>query len=135
MIMAEEGSANSGPCGAHQANGLGEGRKNQPAPMSTTQFFQKNNFFPMTIPVYPVKPEKEAIPPPELVPALGIKPVYVGKNQFDYIIEVESDEAVRAMNPDHTRLKSVPVRGVIVTSRSSSKDFDFISRFLAPGSG
>jgi predicted PhzF superfamily epimerase YddE/YHI9 len=61
--------------------------------------------------------------------------VYIGKNQFDYIIEVGSEEELRAMSPDHARLRTIPVRGVIVTSRSASPAYDFVSRFLAPGSG
>jgi PhzF family phenazine biosynthesis protein len=32
-------------------------------------------------------------------------------------------------------LRKLPVRGVIVTARSASPEYDFISRFFAPGSG
>ena len=39
------------------------------------------------------------------------------------------------MRPDFGMLKTISVRGVIVTSCSSSSDFDFVSRFFAPGSG
>jgi len=85
---------------------------------------------------FPVKPEEKSDAPAELLEALGItSPVYVGRNQFDYIIEVESEDAVRALKPDHARLRQIPVRGVIVTSRASSGDYDFVSRFFAPGSG
>jgi predicted PhzF superfamily epimerase YddE/YHI9 len=48
---------------------------------------------------------------------------------------VESEEVLRAMSPDHSTLRKVPVRGVIATARSSTAGFDFISRFFAPGSG
>lgn len=83
---------------------------------------------------FPSKPDERADPPAELLPALGVVDArYVGRNKFDYIVEVESEDAVRAMQPDHTRLRTIPVRGVIVTSRSS--EYDFISRFFAPGSG
>src|SRR5689334_6612728 len=75
-------------------------------------------------------------PPDDLLPALGVaRPRYVGKNVFDYLVEVESDAELRALAPDHTRLRKVPVRGVIVTARSSAPEFDFVSRFFAPGSG
>jgi PhzF family phenazine biosynthesis protein len=85
---------------------------------------------------FPAKPEERADPPAELLESLGVtKPVYVGRNAFDYIVEVESEEAVRALTPDHARLRHIPVRGVIVTSRSSNDEFDFVSRFFAPGSG
>ncbi|HWW59857.1 MAG TPA: PhzF family phenazine biosynthesis protein [Thermoanaerobaculia bacterium] len=83
---------------------------------------------------FPSKPEERADPPAELLPSLGLSDAkYVGRNKFDYIVEVGSEDVVRAMQPDHTRLRTIPVRGVIVTSRSS--EYDFISRFFAPGSG
>jgi len=85
---------------------------------------------------FPATPEQPSDPPPALLESLGITaPVYVGRNKFDYLVEVESEEIVRALAPDHARLRTVPVRGVIVTSRSSSPEFDFVSRFFAPGSG
>ena len=82
---------------------------------------------------FPAKLEQEVDPPSELVEALGVAPTYVGRNQFDYLVEVASEQTVRSMQPDHSRLRKLPVRGVIVTSRGS--DHDFISRFFAPGSG
>ncbi len=85
---------------------------------------------------FPVKIAIPAEPPPELLPALGVKSaLFVGKNAFDYLVEIESEEAVRALTPDHSLLRRIPVRGVIVTSRSSTPEFDFISRFFAPGAG
>lgn len=85
---------------------------------------------------FPVKIATPAEPPPELLPALGVSsPLAVAKNVFDYLVEVESEEELRALKPDHSKLRKIPVRGVIVTARSSSPEFDFISRFFAPGSG
>jgi PhzF family phenazine biosynthesis protein len=84
---------------------------------------------------FPVKIAIPSEPPPELLPALGVKALAVAKNAFDYLVEVESEEILRAMSPDHSTLRKVPVRGVIATSRSSTAGFDFISRFFAPGSG
>ncbi|HEY2019040.1 MAG TPA: PhzF family phenazine biosynthesis protein [Bryobacteraceae bacterium] len=84
-------------------------------------------------------PAKRAAPseaPPELLPALGVeKALFVGRSAFDYLVEVASEEILRGLTPDHSALKRVPVRGVIVTARPSSGEFDFISRFFAPGSG
>jgi PhzF family phenazine biosynthesis protein len=74
-------------------------------------------------------------PPAGLADALGVVPVFVGRTKFDYLIEVASDEAVRGMKPDFTRLRELSVRGVIVTSADTSGEFDFISRFFAPGIG
>ncbi len=84
---------------------------------------------------FPIKIATVAEPPAELLPALGVDAVAVAKNAFDYLVEVESEEVLRGMSPDHSLLRKIPVRGVIVTSRSSTDGFDFISRFFAPGSG
>lgn len=84
---------------------------------------------------FPVKPDQPAEPPPELLSALGTNARYVGRNQFDYLVEVESETALRGLAPDMTRLATLPVRGVIVTSRSANSAFDFVSRFFAPACG
>jgi predicted PhzF superfamily epimerase YddE/YHI9 len=85
---------------------------------------------------FPAKIAVAAVAPAELLPALGIAGArFVGKNAFDYLVEADSEEMVRALAPDHSTLRQVPVRGVIVTARSSSPEFDFVSRFFAPGSG
>jgi predicted PhzF superfamily epimerase YddE/YHI9 len=84
---------------------------------------------------FPVKIATVAEPPAELLPALNVQALAVTRNAFDYLVEVESEEILRAIAPDHSRLRKIPVRGVIVTSRSSTAGFDFISRFFAPGSG
>ncbi len=84
---------------------------------------------------FPVKLEEPSETPAGLAEALGAKPKYVGKNQFDYLVEVESESEVRTLNPDFTRLAKLPVRGIIVTSRSALKEYDFVSRFFAPAAG
>lgn len=84
---------------------------------------------------FPLKAESEGPPPPGLVDALGVQPRYVGKGQFDYLLEVESDDALRRITPDFRKLAGVSARGIIVTSRSSDPAFDFISRFFAPAAG
>lgn len=84
---------------------------------------------------FPVKAAVEAAPPAGLAEALGIAPKYVGKSQFDLLVEVESEAALRSMAPNFRRLAEVDCRGVIVTARSASDEFDFVSRFFAPKSG
>ena len=83
---------------------------------------------------FPAKAEEPAEAPPNLASALGIQPKYVGRNVFDYIVEVESEAAVRALAPDLGMLRRLPVRGIIVTA-AGSNGYDFVSRFFAPGSG
>lgn len=84
---------------------------------------------------FPAVLEEPADAPSDLLPALGVRASYVGKNRFDFLVEVESEAVVRALAPDFHRLRALPVRGVIVTSRADSVDADFVSRFFAPGSG
>lgn len=84
---------------------------------------------------FPVKPATPAEPPAGLIDALGVEPRYVGRNAWDYIVEVDSERTLRALDPDHARLKTLGVRGIIVTSRADEARYDFVSRFFAPGSG
>jgi PhzF family phenazine biosynthesis protein len=84
---------------------------------------------------FPAKVEAPAPAPPDLIEALGVTPKYIGANQFDYLVEVESEDIVRTMRPDFTRLGAVPARGVIVTSLATSPGFDFVSRFFGPAVG
>lgn len=84
---------------------------------------------------FPAEPATAAATPPNLVEALGVIPEYVGKNRFDYLVVVGSEETVRTMEPDLTLLKTVDCRGVIVTSPGNGSGYDFVSRFFAPKSG
>ena len=85
---------------------------------------------------FPAKVAAAVEAPAELLRALGVEQArFVGKNAFDYFVEIDSDEAVRALAPDFSALRRFSVRGIIVTARSSSAEFDFVSRFFAPGAG
>jgi PhzF family phenazine biosynthesis protein len=84
---------------------------------------------------FPVTPPTESSPPPGLLEALGTSARYVGRSQFDYLVEVESEDEVRRLAPDFARLSCLDVRGVIVTSRSAALQYDFVSRFFAPRAG
>ena len=84
---------------------------------------------------FPSEPEEEIDAPQKLSKALGISPAYVGKNRFDYLIEIESEELIRNLKPDFTLLSTIESRGFIVTSVAESVEFDFVSRFFAPAFG
>jgi predicted PhzF superfamily epimerase YddE/YHI9 len=60
---------------------------------------------------------------------------FAGRNRFDILADVGSDEIVRRVRPDIRRLEAFPVRGVIVTGRASEPGVDFVSRFFAPRVG
>jgi predicted PhzF superfamily epimerase YddE/YHI9 len=74
-------------------------------------------------------------PPAGLLPALRSEVRAVLRNRFDYLVELASEEAVRAVKPDFTALRDLDVRGIIVTARASEAGFDFVSRFFAPAAG
>jgi PhzF family phenazine biosynthesis protein len=84
---------------------------------------------------FPSTPPEPASPPAEIARGLGVAPRYVGRTCFDYLVELESEDQVRALAPDFSTLKQLGVRGVIVTARSSNGSCDFVSRFFAPGAG
>jgi PhzF family phenazine biosynthesis protein len=86
---------------------------------------------------FPSRPVRNAAPPAmeALIGALGIKPVFVGSSEEDILIEAADEAAVRSLEPDFATLRSLPARGVIVTSRSDDARFDFVSRFFAPAVG
>jgi PhzF family phenazine biosynthesis protein len=67
--------------------------------------------------------------------ALGVPIRHAAKSCFDGLVEVESEEVLRALAPNIALLAELPVRGLIVTSRATSPGFDFISRFFAPRVG
>jgi PhzF family phenazine biosynthesis protein len=84
---------------------------------------------------FPKEGPEAVEPPPELVPALGVEPKWVGKNRFDYLVEVDSETVVRGAVPDFAKLRQATTRGVMITSVASSEEFDFVSRFFAPAVG
>lgn len=83
----------------------------------------------------PAKKVELAEPPAGLLESLGVRATVVGRNQFDWMVEVASEAEVRACQPDHVWLRKLQARGVILTARGSGGEFDFVSRFFAPGSG
>jgi PhzF family phenazine biosynthesis protein len=84
---------------------------------------------------FPSKPSEAVHPPDGLCDALGAPAKYIGRNQFDYLIELESECAVRELKPDLAGLRRIKGRGFIVTARSDEPRYDFISRFFAPAVG
>jgi PhzF family phenazine biosynthesis protein len=86
---------------------------------------------------FPARVAVEIQAPDSLLPALGITaPRWVGKNVYDYLVEVGTEAEVRGLTPDHGILARLPVRGAIVTSLADpGRPYDFVSRFFAPGAG
>lgn len=68
--------------------------------------------------------------PPILYQALGIKPNIFTFKSDDYMIVLDSEREIAALQPDFRMLKEVDARGIIVTAPGD--EVDFVSRFFAP---
>ena len=84
---------------------------------------------------FPAEPAKPTPAPDGLAAALGAEPTYVGRNRFDYLVEVEAPATVQQLTPDYPRLGKIETRGFIVTARADVQGVDFVSRFFAPKTG
>lgn len=82
---------------------------------------------------FPSLPAASCEPADGLIEALGVKPTFVARSRFDYIIEVATEQELQDIRPDFDLLRRIEVRGVIVTTASTT--YDFASRFFAPGAG
>ncbi|MDD7814215.1 PhzF family phenazine biosynthesis protein [Mycobacterium sp. CSUR Q5927] len=72
--------------------------------------------------------------PDWLTAALGVRPVAVARGRLDLLAELDTADAVHALDPDLAALAMLDVRGVIVTAIAET-DCDFVSRFFAPAAG
>ncbi len=84
---------------------------------------------------FPAEPDEPAPVPDGLTGALGTEPTYVGRNRFDYLVEVDTQTTVQRLTPDYPRLAEIDTRGIIVTARADMDNVDFVSRFFAPNTG
>jgi len=84
---------------------------------------------------FPADPPDRIDPPPRLLEALGTQAIGVWRGRSDLLVEVRSEDELRDIRPDFERLASIDARGVIVTTRSSSRGIDFLSRFFGPRVG
>jgi len=67
--------------------------------------------------------------------AFDIQPVYIGKDDNRYLIEIENYEKLLSLKPDFQLLKSADRGRFIITVKSDLAAYDFISRYFAPGVG
>jgi len=85
---------------------------------------------------FPVNLSQTVTAPPELSQVLGVSYKSVCQNSLGYLVEVESEQLVREMQPNFQQMKTLPKADIIVTSiANSDSEYDFVSRFFAPGLG
>lgn len=58
----------------------------------------------------------------------------VSINSLGYLIELESEDLVKKIQPNFQEMKKLPIGNMIITSISDA-DYDFVSRFFAPELG
>ena len=83
---------------------------------------------------FPARPSEPVTAPPDLAAALGIVPVEVFVNAFNYLARLDSERSVRAVTPDMTLVSKLDRPGLIVTA-PGDEDYDFVSRYFAPKKG
>ncbi|HEY1802565.1 MAG TPA: PhzF family phenazine biosynthesis protein [Terriglobales bacterium] len=83
---------------------------------------------------FPVRLSERVVTPPSLTEALGMVPIEVFVNEFNYMVVLENAQAVRDVAPDMAALVRVDRDGVIVTAQGDG-DYDFVSRYFAPAKG
>ncbi len=84
---------------------------------------------------FPAEPPATSMPIPGLGQALGVEPLYTGRNRFDILVELPLADDVCSLEPDLDALSAIRTRGIIVTAASDLPHFDFVSRFFAPAVG
>ena len=82
----------------------------------------------------PSRPSVEIPVSVAITDALGMKPVAVLQNQFNYMAILESADAVRNCLPDFGAIAQFDRPGCIVTARGD-EIWDFVSRYFAPQKG
>jgi len=83
---------------------------------------------------FPVRPSEPVATPPGLAEALGVVPVEVLSDAFNYIVLLESAQLVRDLAPDIAAIARMDRSGVVVTA-PGDETYDFVSRYFAPAKG
>ncbi|MEM8502207.1 MAG: PhzF family phenazine biosynthesis protein [Cyanobacteria bacterium P01_D01_bin.1] len=96
---------------------------------------KKENWIEMDFPARPVTVSLHVTP--ELIKSLccGGNIRTVTKNDTNYLIELQSEKILLALEPDFEEIKKLPVQGIIATAPADSEAYDFVSRYFAPAAG
>ncbi|BAY80890.1 Phenazine biosynthesis PhzC/PhzF protein [Calothrix parasitica NIES-267] len=84
---------------------------------------------------FPANPSEATSTTVELSEALGVPVKSVVKNSLGYLVEVESEDLVRKIEPNFTLLTQKFPEVIVTSIAESSSEFDFVSRFFCPGLG
>lgn len=67
--------------------------------------------------------------------ALGLKATYAGENRLFWLVELESEQAVRSFEPNLEAVTQLGKEAVLITAKSDSEADDFVCRLFAPKLG
>lgn len=84
---------------------------------------------------FPAKIAQPKTAPAALLSSLGAPAVAAAGNGMDFLVELATAAEVRSLQPDFPTIAKLPVRGLIVTAVSDRPEYDYVSRFFAPGAG
>ena len=84
---------------------------------------------------FPAQIAQPCAAPEGLGLALGCEPLGIYRSETEYLVEIADEKTLRALKPNFSALARFPSRGVIVTCRSASAGYDFVSRYFAPAVG
>ncbi|WP_283135383.1 PhzF family phenazine biosynthesis protein [Rhizohabitans arisaemae] len=83
---------------------------------------------------FPALPVRATPAPAGLAEALGASITWMGTSEFDLLVEVADEAAVREIAPDLAFIAGLDARGVIVTAPGSG-EHDFVARCFYPALG
>ena len=84
---------------------------------------------------FPALPVKAAGPPDGLLAALDGAPTAFTENAGNYLLAMDSEEAVRRAAPDLAKWSALTKKGLLLTARAEGKTYDVVSRCFFPGDG
>lgn len=83
---------------------------------------------------FPSRPSVRIPAPAGLAEALGVVPIEVYGNIYNYLAVLEHPRDIRELAPDFTALAGLDRPGVIVTAPGEN-GYDFVSRYFGPAKG
>lgn len=85
---------------------------------------------------FPTQPVQSIDAPPLLLEAVGVEVLGAYANDVNYLVELPAEDELRSLQPDFSKLRKLPLQGVIVTCRGEKgSKYDFLSRYFAPKAG
>jgi len=124
---------------AHVLWSEGHLQDNETAKFSTKsgwlQAEKKGEWIDLNFPSQPVTRKEYVMP--QLIKSLccGGNIRTVSQNDVNYLVEVQSEDALRSLNPNFTEVAKLPVQGIIATAIADDPEQDFVSRYFAPAVG